>query len=49
MGPSTGEMGAHFEAEMEINDFPQHARWKVRAPGHTRQPGCCPALCQLGC
>ena len=25
-----GEMGAHFESEMEINDFPQHARWKVR-------------------
>ena len=29
MGPNTGQMGAHFEAEMEINDFPQHARWKV--------------------
>lgn len=23
--------GPHFEAELEINDFPQHARWKVRA------------------
>lgn len=22
--------GPHFEAELEINDFPQHARWKVR-------------------
>ena len=21
----------HFEAELEINDFPQHARWKVRS------------------
>lgn len=21
---------AHYEAELEINDFPQHARWKVR-------------------
>ncbi|BDA49746.1 DEAD-box ATP-dependent RNA helicase 42 [Coccomyxa sp. Obi] len=21
--------GPHFEAELEINDFPQHARWKV--------------------
>ena len=20
---------AHYEAELEINDFPQHARWKV--------------------
>ncbi len=20
----------HFESELEINDFPQHARWKVR-------------------
>lgn len=20
----------HFETELEINDFPQHARWKVR-------------------
>lgn len=20
----------HYEAELEINDFPQHARWKVR-------------------
>lgn len=22
-------MGMHYEAEIEINDFPQHARWKV--------------------
>jgi hypothetical protein len=22
--------GPHFESELEINDFPQHARWKVR-------------------
>lgn len=21
---------AHYEADLEINDFPQHARWKVR-------------------
>jgi len=21
--------GQHYEAEIEINDFPQHARWKV--------------------
>ena len=21
--------GAHFESELEINDFPQQARWKV--------------------
>lgn len=21
--------GMHYEAEIEINDFPQHARWKV--------------------
>ena len=20
----------HYEADLEINDFPQHARWKVR-------------------
>lgn len=29
-----GEVGAeqtkHYEAELEINDFPQHSRWKVR-------------------
>jgi hypothetical protein len=24
------EAGPHFEAELEINDFPQHARWKAR-------------------
>lgn len=24
--------GPHFEAELEINEFPQHARWKVRDP-----------------
>lgn len=24
---------AHYEAELEINDFPQHARWKVRGVG----------------
>ena len=29
MGPISGEMGAHFESELEINDFPQHARWKA--------------------
>lgn len=32
-----GEMGMdggrHYEAELEINDFPQHARWKVGAAG----------------
>eukprot|EP00210_Caulerpa_lentillifera_P003457 g3299.t1 len=22
-------LGKHFEAELEINDFPQHARWKI--------------------
>ena len=21
----------HFEADLEINDFPQHARWKARS------------------
>lgn len=25
-----GDKTSHFEAELEINDFPQHARWKVR-------------------
>ena len=24
--------GMHFEAEIEVNDFPQHARWKARLP-----------------
>jgi hypothetical protein len=24
--------GQHYEAEIEINDFPQHARWKVQLP-----------------
>ena len=23
------ERKSHFETELEINDFPQHARWKV--------------------
>ena len=30
---------AHYEAELEINDFPQHARWKVRGVGQ------CPSHC----
>lgn len=30
--PSTEQ---HFETELEINDFPQHARWKVS--GHCRE------------
>mmetsp|Transcript_21980 Transcript_21980/g.61010 ORF Transcript_21980/g.61010 Transcript_21980/m.61010 type:complete len:663 (-) Transcript_21980:249-2237(-) len=25
----SGNSGPHYEAELEINDFPQHARWKV--------------------
>lgn len=25
----SGQFGKHFEAELEINDFPQHARWKI--------------------
>lgn len=28
------DMGPHFEAELEINDFPQHARWKVGRPAY---------------
>ena len=24
--------GMHFEAEIEVNDFPQHARWKASLP-----------------
>ncbi len=24
-----GNSGPHYEAELEINDFPQHSRWKV--------------------
>ena len=24
----------HFESELEINDFPQHARWKVGCFSH---------------
>jgi hypothetical protein len=23
------EQTKHYEAELEINDFPQHSRWKV--------------------
>ena len=30
VGGATEAEQAHFEAELEINDFPQHARWKVR-------------------
>mmetsp|Transcript_27558 Transcript_27558/g.38040 ORF Transcript_27558/g.38040 Transcript_27558/m.38040 type:complete len:531 (-) Transcript_27558:118-1710(-) len=28
-GTAGGEMEQHFESELEINDFPQQARWKV--------------------
>ncbi len=24
----------HYELELEINDFPQHSRWKVRRSHH---------------
>jgi hypothetical protein len=36
VGPAPDAKEAHFEAELEINDFPQHARWKARphARGH---------------
>ena len=31
----------HFEADLEINDFPQHARWKARTQHVPRsQPNC---------
>jgi hypothetical protein len=30
VGPAPDAKEAHFEAELEINDFPQHARWKAR-------------------
>ena len=29
VGPAPDMKEAHFEAELEINEFPQHARWKV--------------------
>ena len=29
---------AHYEAELEINDFPQHARWKVSHMACLRDP-----------
>ncbi len=29
-GAPGGVAERHFESELEINDFPQHARWKVR-------------------
>lgn len=32
-----GERASHFEAELEINHFPQTARWKV---GHHPLPDC---------
>ncbi len=35
------EAGPHFEAELEINDFPQHARWKVGAPSNSQLWGPC--------
>ena len=28
-GNPAGAAKPHYEAELEINDFPQHARWKV--------------------
>jgi hypothetical protein len=34
---ATGEASKpHFESELEINDFPQQARWKVT---HKARPG----------
>lgn len=36
----------HFETELEINDFPQHARWKVQT-SHTRNTALrCFAKCE---
>lgn len=28
--PQVAAAPKHYEAELEVNDFPQHARWKVR-------------------
>ena len=35
----------HFETELEINDFPQHARWKV---SHTSLIPCQASVPYLG-
>ena len=34
-GNTAGAVKPHYEAELEINDFPQHARWKVSLGLHT--------------